>query len=346
MKILHVAAHLGDGAGKAVGGMARLCQAMGHQNAVLLLQEPIKRNHVDQCMADGVTFVPTNAVEDAVSSADIVVLNWWGSPVLDAFMEKFPPVPCRALLWAHKNGFYDPPLPESLVATCDGLLATSPLTATKWRDAALVYGVGDFEPEQVAPKIDYALHADAFVIGYVGSPGYKKLPPDALSYFRAVFDAVPNARFVMAGESDARFQDDLHRSEFADRVKLIGWTADVSSLLHGVDVFGYPLRRDTFATTENAILEAMAAALPVVMTRDPLGKFIVGENAGLLIESPEEFGAAMRALSRSEALRRLKGRSGRERVLSLYRGDSNARRFLEVCAAALRKDRTIHQFGG
>ena len=75
-----------------------------------------------------------------------------------------------------------------------------------------------------------------------------------------------------------------------------GVTSDVPCLLETFDVFGYLLRRDTFATTENAVLEAMAAGLPVVMPREPLGRYILGEDGGILIDAPEEYEAAMKAL--------------------------------------------------
>ena len=56
MNILHIAAHLGDGAGKAIGGMAILVTVAGNKNRIMLLQEPKKKNHVERCLAAGIEF--------------------------------------------------------------------------------------------------------------------------------------------------------------------------------------------------------------------------------------------------------------------------------------------------
>ncbi|MBR2895809.1 MAG: hypothetical protein IKC03_09165, partial [Oscillospiraceae bacterium] len=186
MNILHIAAHLGDGAGKAIGGMSILDCANGNQNKILLLQKPKKRNHIDRCLTAGIEFPDIENLETELAWADVVVLNWWGSPAMDAWLQQFPAVPCRVVLWAHKNGFFDPPLSERLVNSCDALMVTSPFTKEKWSDGQLIYGFGDFDPELVMPKTDYNGKEDTFLIGYIGSPSYKKLPLDIIDYMHAV----------------------------------------------------------------------------------------------------------------------------------------------------------------
>lgn len=344
MRILHIAAHLGDGAGKAIGGLARLDSAAGNENKILLLQEPQKLNHIEQCRVAGIEILRAAEAENAIEWADVVVLNWWGSPAMETFLHKFPCVPCRVLLWVHKNGFYDPPLPQTLVDACDGLLVTTPWSLTRWPDATLVYGFGDFAPEQIEPKTDYTLRPGEFRIGYIGSPSYKKLPPDTMDYFRATLDAVPDAHFILAGETSDEFRRDVESAGLSEYVELLGWTANVYDLLRSFDVFGYLLRKDTFATTENAVLEAMAVGLPVVMTREPLGKYIVGKAGGMLADTPFEYVSAMKAFRNDVVLRQRMGTAARDYSIAVYDRRKNLYRFQTACAELTGKEVQIHKY--
>ena len=50
MKVLHITAHMGGGAGKAIAGLAINCnKIVGEEHRILLLEAPQKLNHVEEC---------------------------------------------------------------------------------------------------------------------------------------------------------------------------------------------------------------------------------------------------------------------------------------------------------
>jgi len=346
MNVLHIAAHMGDGAGKAIGGLSLIGQQRGDQHQILLLEQPRRQNHIDPCKAAGIEFVPVCEAPLAIAKADVVVISWWGSKTMDSYLRELPPVPCRILLWTHKNGFYDPPLSQNIVDACDHLLVTSPLSFENpaWRGGTLVYGFGNFSAKAVPIKSDYSLSSENFRIGYVGMPGYKRFPADACDYFRAVLTEIPKARFIFAGEFSEEFRSDLERAGLSDRTTLLGWIENPSKLLPTFDVFGYLLRPDTSATTENSVLEGMAAALPVVMSREPVGKYIIGDTAGILVETPQEFKCAMKRLYENQLLRQKMGQSARIKVLTESNMQENYDRFQRACRESVQKRKAIHSF--
>lgn len=349
MNILHITAHMGDGAGKAIGGLAIYGQRFQEDTHwILLLDAPKKTNHVDRCRDAGIEILTGSEAEAGIKWADIVVLSWWGSPSMDKFLTEYPEIPCRVVLWTHKNGFYDPPLPQSLVDSCDQLLVTSPVTFENpaWRGGVLVSGYGDFDPADVPQKKDYTLAGNSLVIGYVGMPSYKRFPKNICDYIHRVLERVPHALFLFAGECSPGFRADLDSSGLTGCVKLLGWREDVLDLLSSFDVFGYLTRPDTSATTENSVLEAMAAALPVVMSRDPIGSYVLGRDGGLLAASPEEYAEQIERLSCSEDLRRTLGQAARKRILSVCSVVENYSRFQQACGQAVQRQKYIHQFGG
>lgn len=345
MKITHIAAHMGDGAGKAIGGIARLGRASGVEHRIVLLEQPRKLAHIEKCRREGVEVLPPGKIRESMADTDVVVFSWWGGAAADEFLRYFPEVPCRFLLWSHKNGFYDPPLPDALVRSCDGLIATSPLTLSKWPDAALVYGFGDFAPEQITPKRRYDRQTGRFVVGYLGMPGYKRFPAKAAEYFQAAAELVPDIHFVFAGEPDGVFREDLRKAGMENRAEFCGWIADVYAFLRKCDAFGYLLRPDTSATTENSVLEAMAAGLPIAMSEHPVGRYVLGGRNGLLFQTPREFARALRDLSVDEALRRTLGRAAREYAVRNCDARENLKRFQDACLKTCQKPKKIHRFG-
>jgi L-malate glycosyltransferase len=338
---------MGDGAGQAIGGLARMGSGKGNTHKILLLDEPKKLNHINKCRDAGVAVLGRDEADNAIAEADIVILNWWGSPVMDTFLSVFPSFPCRVLLWCHKNGYYDPPLPDALVDACDGLMAATPWTLEnpRWgKDGVLVWGFGDFEPKNFMHKSDYSVRS-TFTVGYAGMPGYKRFPPDAVEYFAEALRQVPDCRFVLAGEPDAKFINDLIAHGLNDKVECVGWVADVPGILATFDVFAYLLKPDVFATTENSLLEAMATGLPVVVSRKPIGKYLLEENkSGFLFDGPKDFAAKIKKLRNDEKLRGQAGAQAREYVVTNRDADANLYSFNAVCDRIVELDKRIHTF--
>lgn len=336
MNILHITAHMGDGAGKAISGLAILGSREGkHKHSILLLDIPIKHNHIERCRNNGIEILEGSKINQAMSVADVIILSWWGGRTMEAFLADFPEIPCSVLLWSHKNGYYDPQFPKGFVEKFDGLLASSPFTLenTDWcKNATLVYGFGDFEPEKVPVKMDYSIKDGAFTIGYVGMPSYKRLPQDCIDYFTEVIHLIPNVRFVMAGEVSDEFRCDIEKSGFVQYFNLLGWVGNIPSLLQKFDVFGYLMRPDTSATTENSVLEAMAAAVPCVVSRQPVGKYLLEDKiSGFLVDTPKEYGELLHELYADVSLRKCIGEAGRKYVINNYCAADNLKRFNAAC---------------
>ncbi|HEY6836989.1 MAG TPA: glycosyltransferase family 4 protein [Gaiellaceae bacterium] len=97
-----------------------------------------------------------------------------------------------------------------------------------------------------------------------------------------------------------------------------------------LDVLVQPSRADNLPL---AILEAMAAGLPVIGTRTGgIPELVVDGETGLLVapERPEELAAALDSLAESPERRAEMGRHGRERVREHFSADAIARRTVDL----------------
>ncbi|MDR2357660.1 MAG: glycosyltransferase family 4 protein [Oscillospiraceae bacterium] len=336
-KIVHITAHLGAGAGKAISGLA-VADKANNRHSICLLAEPQRFNHIDYCRENGIPVHIGGDLERIIAENDIAVINWWEHRSTDALMADFPAVDCQKLVWLHRNGIYDPPLPQICLDFTDNFLVTSEFSKEhpKLKNAPLVYGFGNFEPLDSEYKVDYSQNNDFFTVGFVGEPKYKKLPDDFLDYCEEVAGAIPNTRFVMAGEPEQALIDNVRDRRLQGYFDFRGWTENVRELLTSFDVFGYLLRPNTFATTENAVLEALAAGLPCVVSREPLGGYLLEDGkSGFLADSPKEYARIMKRLHDDGGLRRRVGTQAREYCAAKYVTADNVSRFDDAVAALM-----------
>jgi hypothetical protein len=124
---------------------------------------------------------------------------------------------------------------------------------------------------------------------------------------------IPGVRFVVCGGDDhERLRHEADALDKSDRFIVTGPVDDVSSRLCTFDVFGYPLQPDHYGTGEQAIVEAMAAGLPVVVFNNGPERYIIDHNkTGLIVTSEQEYVAAIETLHRHPQLRRSLGEAAR-----------------------------------
>lgn len=154
---------------------------------------------------------------------------------------------------------------------------------------------------------------------FLGRIGQRKGAFDLIRAF-AVLPNRENARLWLAGDGEIGAAKALiDELDLSGAVRLLGWIDETqrSRLLSEADVFVLPSYHEALPM---AMLEAMAAALPVIST--PVGgipEFMTEGVEGCLVE-PGDVGALSRAMARlaeSGARRQQMGQQGRDRVRSL-----------------------------
>lgn len=145
----------------------------------------------------------------------------------------------------------------------------------------------------------------------------------------------PDVSFSIAGnilEQDyfAQLQKQVQRMSLYGRFHFVGGVADLRRHLSEADVFVLPSRSEGFS---NAIIEAMAASLPVVAT-DVGGNseaISVGESGYLVSpDNPDELAAAIAALLADPARARQMGEVGRKIVEQQFTMDAMMRKIISV----------------
>ena len=351
MKILHIAVHVGGGIGSAFAGLS----TCGQEQSILLLEEPEDRNSLARVKDAGFRILinpDSITTEQELKQADIVVFNWYHHPKLAKFLHSFPSIAIRSILWSHVSGNYFPHIPGGFLTEFDQVMFTTPFSLHLPQVESLgndflrehcqvVYGMGDLR----RIKEVHRTRGTTFSIGYTGTLSFCKLHPAFVDFCAAV--TIPNARFVLAGSPSAKQQilSSARRKGIDKQFEFLGHVSDISHALSQMDIYGYLLNPQHFGTTENALLEAMAAGLPVVALDQCVERWIIRDGlTGLLVHSPEEYGNALRFLYENPQKAARLGQQARTDTLEQYRIRDNQQCFLTVCQKALLNEKHRHKF--
>ena len=174
------------------------------------------------------------------------------------------------------------------------VIAVSPAVATAVRSQAI------FKSE-IIRVIHNGVEVEAFArakttsppkqklrVGAVGELAPVKRHEDFVRVAQGICAERDDVEFIIAGEDKSRDGENRRRlaqliagAHLGDRVHLVGWTEDIAELLATFDLFVSTSESESFGM---AIVEAMAAGLPVVATEtEGARELIVPEVTGRLV---------------------------------------------------------------
>lgn len=331
MNILHITAHLGGGVGRAISALVTEERTNTHR--ILCLECAVKRQPVQQCTVFGVVVVekPSSAqLAEAIGWCDVVVLHWWAHPVMAGVLAHFPAIPVRLVIWCHISGCTYPALPFALLNKAQMVFFTSPYSYENcaWsaeqlermrQKSRVLYGVGTLQ--KGTTRQDYALRDTEYVVGYAGTFARSKLHPGFVHACSKILTELPNTIFLLAGDQEEGkwISEEAQALGISIHIKFQGYVLDMERFWHQCDIFGYPLNPFHFGTTENSILEAMNAGLPVVLLEQATEKYILPDpSIGILAHDLEDYARQVVTLSKDADRRMAIGQAAASFIRRTY----------------------------
>ena len=157
------------------------------------------------------------------------------------------------------------------------------------------------------------------VVGMAGSITERKGQLLLLQAAATVVKVFPHVKFVLIGRTNderdeeyaAKLRQYVDHMALTENVKFVGWCSNMPRVLSALDLFVLPSSNEGFP---RSILEAMAAAVPVVATNvGGNAELVVAERTGLLVppRDPDALAAAIERLLGAPETAREMGRAGR-----------------------------------
>lgn len=137
-------------------------------------------------------------------------------------------------------------------------------------------------------------------------------------------------RLELFGEGALRGELERQARDLGVDAQFHGFVSDLRSRLGGLDVYALPSRGDNFPVS---ILEAMAAALPVVGTRvGGIPELVADGETGRIVEldDAEGLARALDELAERPEERLAMGRAGAQRIEEHFSADGVARRMIDL----------------
>ncbi len=179
------------------------------------------------------------------------------------------------------------------------------------------------ESDVASLRTELGLREDQVVIGFVGRFSEQKGVSYLLEAAEAMSTTHPSAVFVLVGDGELRADmENRSRSIGLNNVIFAGFQRDIPKFLHMFDIFVLPSLWEGLPV---AVLEAMAANLPVVATRvSGTPEAVLDGITGYLVAPRNvlELRARLSSLVEHPADRLRMGRAGRERVCTIFSSDT------------------------
>ncbi|MCE9629702.1 MAG: glycosyltransferase family 4 protein [Planctomycetia bacterium] len=328
---------IGGGPERHLLALAAAWRQSGHvtEHRLLVLEPPLSAALVVRARKLGIQVLPRRSRADiaaAIEAADVVEICFWNHPLLsDLLREDLPAM--RLIVNAAVSGLKPP---QVLTAPL-GLFADAMtiLVAASEQTPAVRAARAAGRTVATIPMLADMTRLDGLVprphrgirVGYLGLVEPTKMHPRFAELSAAV--AVPQLRFDIFG--DGTWAAELMRRFEAlgagSRVRFHGHTEDLREAFAELDIFGYPLAAETYASSEKTLQEAMWAGIPpVVLAGNGASELVAHERTGLVCDSETDYPRAIERLATDAALRQRLATAARAHARAHFDPAQNALR--------------------
>ena len=194
-----------------------------------------------------------------------------------------------------------------------------------------------FAPGPSSLRQELGLDDDAPLVASVSLLSPIKDHGTQLRAMETLLEREPRATLLVVGDGPERARLEAAAAPMGGSVRFLGHRDDIPELLRGVDVLIQTSLSEGFS---NTILQAMATALPVVVTAVGGNVELVSAETGYLVDrkAPDQLAARLAQLLGSSRTRQRMGQAARARAEQYCSLEGMVERYMDAFERAVRGD--------
>ena len=348
---------MGPGVGKAVSALsvAAIKTGSNYDHKILLLEEPQNFQYINICRNNNIEVVwpkDRDSITSVIANADIVQLEWWHHPLSLGVLELLSTISIRLTVWSHISGCNYPAIPASFIHVPEHFFFTTAYSLENplWTQgekkkiksaSTIACGSGGYE------NVSGVVHKKhtGFNIGYIGTLDFRKLHPDFVNFCSQV--NIENAKFILVGNPDnkKKILNQAHKKKIHNDFEFTGFTTDVKSEFERFDLFGYILNPDHYGTTDNVLLEAMAAGIPIIILNQCGEKYVIKHmKTGMIVKNKKEYGEAVNYMYNNPKNRKKLGENAQKSAFNEFSPEATMQKLHHQYSSMLVKPKKYYNF--
>ena len=357
IKILHIIQQLSPGgAARGMIATAKYSSRSGNFQHIAMSLLPADIDALEMAREASITVLNNpdrNIIYKEIEKSDIVHINFWNTPEIYELLRSDLPA-MRLLIWYHISGDGSPQIiTQKLMDFADINIASNPNTFNnlpllrdmlldeKYKKVRMVYDAADF-----ARLDDFKVRKHKnFNVGYIGTVDFVKMHRNYVS-MSSVID-IPDVKFIVCGGGiENLLREEAQSLGVAERFDFRGYVNDIKSVIEILDVYGYPLCEDTYASAELNLQEVMYGGIPpVVFPYGGVKQLVVNDYTGYIVNSEVEYKKAVEYLYYHPEERERLGNNAKEYAKQIFGAENAAKKLNPIYEEMMREPKKLRLWG-
>lgn len=312
---------------------------LGIEHSIISLDQSIHSLVALRVEKAGAKIIKTKSITDTekeIEKADIIQIHFWNNPQLYEFLRSDLP-DMRLLFWFKIFGYHPPQIITQDIVNCADYCLTSSVGSLnlpcftslpddiKHNKTNFALSPADFSRIRgITPQPH-----DNFNVGYIGTANFTKIHPRFIQMNSQI--DINKIKFIVCGGNDQDLVQLAKSLEVSHRFDFRGYVHKIKDVLARLDVFGYPLCKDTYATSEQALQEAMYAEVPpVAFAHGGIPFLVQNEVTGLIVKTESEYIEQIERLHHNPQLRQKLGKEAKKYAQENFQPEKTTKRMAEV----------------